>query len=167
MVAGRPIGLLLDPDVPGPLSSGTAETDGRGRLRLPARLVMEVGWIPAGSEAVDALVVLSTPGQIVLYSWNDHAQPIVDKRRQLIDLCKNDSSVFGPLKALEDRYKRLRIPSDLRPTLSDEILLHLGVELNSPSLVYVWRVSNRLEISSILYRNHLLLERWDELENLP
>jgi hypothetical protein len=71
------------------------------------------------------------------------------------------------LRALEDRYKRFQIPIDGRPTLSDELLVHLGLSPSESNFIYVWRVQETLEFNSVSFRNKDHDQDWEALADLP
>lgn len=167
MPAGRPPGLSLDPETPGPVHHGTVEIDNRGRARLPARIVHHAAWLRTAPDGADALAILFHPGCASLLSWTECAAPILQRRRDLIARASSDAGALEALRVLEDRYKRIKIPADLRPTLTREIRLHLEITLEQNSTIFLACVAERLELTSPSYRNRLLLRDWDELRDLP
>ena len=167
MPAGRPPGLTLDPEHPGPVSHGTVEIDSRGRALLPTAIIQEIDWLSKTPGSVDSLAILARTGLLILGSWTELAGPVVERRRELIAKAVSDLDALEALRILEGKYKRLRIPADRRPTLTPEILLHLAIPPSRASTVYLTRVLGRLELGSVSYRNQMLSRVWEELEGLP
>lgn len=163
---GRPPILVLDPKRDGPIEQAVATIDDRGRLQLPQRIVGGIGWVSKEQET-DALAILNEPGSIILRAWVPFGESVVERRRRFIETAASDPSELEPLRAIEDRYKRLRIPKSHRPTLQAEMLLHLGIPLLAPAAVYVWRVADALELTSVQYRLAGLSDEWEELSDLP
>ncbi len=167
MANGRPPGIALDTELPGPVAQQVVEIDRRGRLRLPNALVRSIPWLGSDAKSVDALVVLDEPGRLGFLSWEQQAPAVLDRRRELIEQTHHDDSVAEALRLLEDRYKRVAIPQDLRPTLTAEILLHLELSVGAPARVYLVRLFDRLDVLSPQYRNERLVVGSDALAGLP
>ncbi len=152
MPKGRPPDLLFDPDHLGPAIQVAAHVDDRGRLQLPRKIVGTLAWI-SKSSTTDALAVLTVPGVIRLHPWQDAAPAVLERRRQLIQQAAREPAALEMLRTLEDRYKRFQIPLGARPTLTSEMILHLGASPFTPTPIYVWRLENIIELTSIVYRN--------------
>jgi DNA-binding transcriptional regulator/RsmH inhibitor MraZ len=161
------VGPWLDPDVPGPVGQAAAEIDLRGRLRIPSRLVANIGWLHRQVMPVDALAVYDRPGRIILLSWEEESEPVLSRRRELIERASESPEALEGLRMLEDRYKRLTVPNDLRPTLGTEAFIHLDLPMGAETNVYVVRVLQALEILSPKYRNELRVTRSEMLAGLP
>jgi hypothetical protein len=166
MPKGRPPELVLDPNNPGPAAQAAIALDERGRVQLPRKIIDPLAWISKNS-TTETLAVFANPGVIRLHSWAKAAPAILEKRQQLIEHSPHEDAALEMLRALEDRYKRFQIPFGARPTLTNEMLVHLGLPLDEPSSVYVWRVNDVLEFNSIEYRNTKRDAEWDRLADLP
>jgi hypothetical protein len=166
MSRGRPPDLPLDPANAGPAYQAVANIDDRGRIQLPLKIVTLMEWV-SRIRACDALVVLDDPGRITLHPWANFGEQVVRRRLELIERAKIESAALEPLRALEDRYKRIRIPSGSRPTLSAEMILHLGMPLDTPSSIYMWAIAQVIELNSIAHRTKGLARDWEELADLP
>lgn len=159
----------LDPDHPAPLAQQVVEIDQRGRLRIPASFVEATSWLSAKGALGEALMVLDEPGRIVLLPWETEGARVVKRRLELIELAEHDDGAAEDLRLLEDRYKRLQIPKkDLRLTLTDEIMAHLGImPTKAKAIAYVLRTRDRIEIWSAKYRDDRLPSHESALHNLP
>lgn len=166
MPRGRPPAVMLDPGNAGPIARSVANVDIRGRVHLPGQIVAPLNWIPPG-EPAEALAILDEPGRITLHSWNEYGDAVIERRRELIRDAEQDTSLLEPLQVLEGRYKRLHIPLSRRPTLTAEMVLHLGISLVSLTPLYVWRIADRIELASKAHHNQTLSVKWDQLDNLP
>jgi hypothetical protein len=111
--------------------------------------------------------VLIEAGLIRLHPWDEQAHLVLQRRRELISRAATDSAAIEPLRALEDRYKRFQIPLSAGPTLTSEMILHLGVVPFTPVLLYAWRIGDVLELSPPAHRSKELEVDWDELSDLP
>jgi hypothetical protein len=136
--------------------------DDRGRILLPSKILTQ--WSPTGVPAV-ALAILMYPGLITFHVWQTVGHLVEEKRKNLSVRAAYEPSVLAILKALEDRYKRFQIPSDGRPTLTSEMIAHLGI--TPPADVYVWRVQDVVELTSVEYRLEQLRLDYEELQDLP
>lgn len=166
MSARKRIGFGLDPDLPGPVEQAVADIDRRGRLRIPSRLAAGMDWLGAAAASVDALAVLDEPGRIILLSWKERSAELLAKRRALIEEAP-EVDALQALRLLENRYKRINIPKELRPTLGPETLIHLDLPIGVESHVYVTRVLDALEVMSPAYRNEHFLTTSEVLAGLP
>jgi hypothetical protein len=164
MAKGRPPELFLDPGTPGPVAQSVVYVDERGRFQLPSRVLG--GWI-SRSSASYALAVLTELGKIRLHRWNDAGEMVLQRRRELIQQASSDDAAIEQLRALEDRYKRFQIPTDARPTLTSEMISHLGLIPAAAVPLYVWRIHEVLELNSVQYRVKELEVDWDALRELP
>lgn len=159
MAKGRPPELPLDPEVPGPITQTVVHIDDRGRVQLPAKFLQ--GW----ERPSFALAVLAEPGKLRLLRWVDAGPAVLAKRRELIERATRDPLTLEILRALEDRYKRLHIPADCRPTLTAEMIAHLGVSLLAD--IYAWRVDQLIDLNSRETRLKELDVEFHDLEMLP
>lgn len=166
MQRGRPPEPILDDQNIGPITQTAAQIDERGRIQIPVKIAGLVDWL-APRKACDALAVLEELGLIRLYPWDKFGERVIQTRSQLIERAVTDPTALEPLRALEDRYKRVRIPVDLRLTLSSEMISHLGLTLSVPSLIYVWRVTQFLELISMPHRIKNLTIDLADLDDLP
>lgn len=163
MLTGRPKDQPFDPDEGEPVRQSTANLDHRGRIKIPTRIAEGLNWL-AGRET---LAVLSVPGIIRLLPWVPSGEAVLRRRRELADRTKVEPSTFEILRALEDRYKRFRIPQSVRPTLSNEMILHLGLTPSVPTSIYLWRIADSVELNSSAHRIQHLANEWEELSDLP
>lgn len=161
----------LDPDHQAPITQEVADIDERRRLRFPASFVTAVSWLSGKEASKEALMVLDEPGRIVLLPWEIEGARIVKRRLELIEMAEHDDSALEDLRLLEDRYKRIQKLSkkDLRLTLTDEIMFHLGIMPTKKvkAYVYILRIKDRLEIWSAKYRDDQLLSHDNALPELP
>ena len=163
MSAGRPKDLPFDPDERESVRQAAVNLDDRGRMKIPAKMVENLSWL-AGR---DTLAVLSVPGIIRLHPWTPAREAVLRRRRELVERAKDESLTYEILRALEDRYKRFRIPKSVRPTLTNEMILHLGLPLSIPASIYIWRIADTVEINSSPHRIQHLVDEWEELSDLP
>lgn len=167
MVADNYRGSELDPDSRGVVAQDVSDIDSRGRVRIPTRLVSAVSWCRNPTSASVALAVYDEPGRIMLLSWEEESAPVLARRRELIEKAKDSHTALDGLRVLEDRYKRLIVPKDFRPTLGAEALMHLDLPIGAESRVYILRVLETLEILSPRYRNKQRNANPDILAGLP
>lgn len=102
-----------------------ATLDSRGRLNYHTRWSERAGW---GKDDMDVLFVLESPGLITCVPWDEHGPTILAKYSEL-ELAQPPD--WAGLGVLHDRYHRVSIGSDRRVTLSELMLVHLGIELES------------------------------------
>lgn len=166
---GRPAGLQLDPDRPGPIAQAVVQGSGRGRFRLPADVVRGATWLGSTEAMVESLVVFEDPGYLVLLPWSPDGDRVIARRRELIASIneKSESEEIEALRVLEDRYKRVKIGKDLRVTLSPEMLQHLRLQRETAAQVYVVRVQDRIELISPDTRDRRLASGHPALDDLP
>lgn len=150
-----------------PVSQVVVEIDERSRIRIPSYISTGISWLDDQEFPVDALAVLNEPGQIILLPWDRESPDLLARRKELIEEASESSHAAEVLWAFEDRYKRLPIPKDLRPTLGIEALLHLGLPLSTRTHVYLLRLLESLEIMSVQFRNNRRHRHTDELAGLP
>ena len=169
MAAQRNTNFSLDSDHPGPIRQELGEIDKRGRLHLPTQLIQSISWLKGASHSVDALAILEEPGRIKISDWNTASLPVLERRKELInDLNRRqDDDVIEALRLIEDRYKKIRIPSDLRPTINNYLMLHLELSPENESKIYIVSVSDNLIVMSSDYRNAKLLNFSTFLPDLP
>jgi hypothetical protein len=163
MPRGRPPYEPFDPDERSPVRQAVATVDDRGRFKLPIRISEGVEWL----NGRETLAILRTPGVIRLRQWEIEGEAVLRRRRELIEEAKSDPALLEIVRALEDRYKRFRIPPSGRPTLTDEMLLHLSLKPSVPASIYVWCISDTIELASTDHRIVTLATRWEELDGLP
>jgi hypothetical protein len=163
MPNGRPKELPFDPDENDSVRQSTVNLDDRGRLKIPAKIIDGASWL-VGRET---LAVLTAPGLIRLHPWESAGLAVLDRRRELAERAKVEPSTFEVLRALEDRYKRFSIPRSVRPTLTNEMILHLGLTPSVPTSIYVWRIADTVELNSSIHRIQHLRDDWEELGDLP
>lgn len=158
--------MPLDPDLKSPVEQGVADIDHRGRIRVPSRMARLLSWLPSSGAPVDALAVFDEPGHIILLSWKERSPPVLTRRKKLIQDAQESPEALEGLRLLEDRYKRIPIPRDLRPTLSIEALMHLELPVATTTHVYIVRVFDALEILSPMFRKQRNTDH-DALTGLP
>lgn len=158
--------MPLDPSLESPVEQGVADIDRRGRIRIPSRMARLLGWLPHSGAPVDALAVFDEPGHMALFSWAERSPPVLIKRKELIHDAQESTEALESLRLLEDRYKRISIPQDLRPTLSIEALMHLELPVATVTYVYVIRIFDVLEIFSPTFRKQRSTNS-DALAGLP
>jgi hypothetical protein len=163
MSAGRPKDQPFDPEEKESVRQVVVSLDERGRIKLPVRITESLSWLADR----DTLAVLSTPGIIRLYPWTPAGEAVLRRRRELLERTKDEPSTYEILRALEDRYKRLKIPKSVRPTLTNEMILHLGLAPYVSTSVYLWRIADTVEINSSPHRTQHLADEWEELSDLP
>jgi hypothetical protein len=162
MAGRRPSEQPFDTENDGPVRQAVANIDNRGRVKFPARIVDGIDWLADQ----DVLAVLAEPGIINLHSWAEHGQMVLKRRRELLARANAEPATFEIVRALEDRYKRFKIPQGFRPTLTDEMLLHLGLTPAVPTSLYIWRLNHSVQINSIAFRTRTLAAEWAELSDL-
>lgn len=143
------------------------EVDPRGRIRIPTKFTQPIDWIKSPESSSDALAILDEPGRVLFLCWEKHAQPIIEKRRELLEIHRDSKEALDALIQLEDRYKHFVIPADLRPTLILETKLHLEINPETKSYVYVRKVFDRIEIISPTFRNQQRNRHLDLIDGLP
>lgn len=157
----------LDRETPSPVETDTAEIDVRSRIRLPQELFGRAGWGSEENETAMALVVMREPGTLILLPWEEAGPPVVARRKELIEKLRTNPSVQEALLALEQQYKSLPIPEDLRPTLSGEMRAHLGVQLGKPTTIFVARLNSRILLEAPEARRVRMNMNFREIEDLP
>jgi hypothetical protein len=150
----RPSGNPVIPDAEALVTQELAEIDERGRLHLLPRWARRTNWLPlppAGN--LDALVVLAEPGRLSFLSWEPDGPRIVQRYRDLS--MTEDGADFEALRMLQDRYRKLSISTDRRPSLGDAALQHLGLPTTRGlrSNVYVVVMPSRIDVLGPTYRN--------------
>jgi len=161
MARGRQADTRLDAQYP--LGQEVIAVDPRGRIRIPTGLTGGIGWLDSrGTAGCLALCVMDAPGTISLLSWEGESPAVVARRRQLETEGDHES-----VRLLDDRYRRLLIPKDLRLTLSLSHLVHLGLPPNATSAIYVFRMSQGLELVAPSKRDEQLLAAQADFLDLP
>jgi DNA-binding transcriptional regulator/RsmH inhibitor MraZ len=160
---GRPPGWLLDADIPAPVLQEVEQVDNRGRVLVPARLAGGASWLKPGGEG---LMVLVTPGRIILRPWDEAAETILPLRKQLVGHPDPDEQALETMRVLDDRYRRFRIEADGRLRLLPFAIAHLEHEKPLLFLTLI-RLPSRLEIWSMRQRDEALLQVHDTLDSLP
>jgi hypothetical protein len=97
-----------------------------------------------------------------LLDWKEHEAAVRAEESRLIS-----ESDFEGLRILDDRFRRLKILSDFRITLSLRDLAHLDISVSRDPLVHVFRVRNDIRIMSREARNSELVANAPRFENLP
>ena len=154
--------MVLDPEAPGLVGQDITTLDIRGRLRIPWQLAKPIDWLEPTKKSCYALAIFEDPGRIMLCSWEKESPAVLEKRR---DLLRRDA--YADLRLLEDRYRRVLIPRDLRPTLGAGAVMHLGLRLDVERRVYVVRMANVLEILAPSYRDKQLALASTVFSGLP
>jgi hypothetical protein len=166
LVAGRPPGLRLDPDFPGPIIQVIEDIDDRGRLDFPPRVAEYVDWL--SKRATQCLMVLREPGRLELLCWDTTGIQVIERRKHIVEAARSDNSLWEALRSLEDRYHRLSLPADRRKiSLGANALLHLGAPEKVSSPVYLIGFPDRVGVLSPLRRNQLIQETPTILSDLP
>ena len=156
----------LNPENPGPIQHGVAHVRDRGRMQIPPHLVKGVAWLTSRQEPAEALAVFRDAGRISLHSWLKESPPILQRRDELIADAADNPEALHALEAVDDKYHRLVIPKDLRFTLTDEVVLHLGLSLEKDDTVYVVRIGDIVEIRSVPFRNQYRSRKYDLISDL-
>jgi hypothetical protein len=153
-----------------PAAQCLAKVDDRGRLHLPLNFTGSVTWLKQQDGTVSALAILEAPGLLRLLSWEQEGKRVQGRRAELLEriaIDTRDTEALETLMLIEDRYKTLSIPKELRPTLPKEALLHLGILGAIPCHVYLERYGDALEVLSPSYRNERLRTHATRLVDLP
>lgn len=164
---GRPSGIPLVSDKDSRVCVGVAHVEGRGRLNILPRWRSKVSWLRSAGEFVEALMIFSEPGLISLRDWGLHSSSILERIGELSSSSDEDS--LEALRLIHDRYQKLVIPSKDRPTLGDEAVAHLGIDLDrgTKSLIYVCILPDRINLMSIEHRNAKLIRGHPLIDDLP
>jgi hypothetical protein len=166
LVAGRPSGVRLDPDFPGPIIQVIEDIDDRGRLDFPPRVAEYVDWF--SRHATQCLMVLREPGRLELLCWDTAGIQVIERRRHIVESARSDNSLWEALRSLEDRYHRLPLSADRRKiSLGANALLHLGAPEKVISPVYLVGFPDRIGVLSPLRRNQLIQEIPAIFSDLP
>jgi hypothetical protein len=156
----------LDPEFLGPIIQVIEDIDDRGRLDFPPRVAAYVEWL--SKQVTQCLMVLREPGRLELLCWDTAGIQVIERRRQIAEAAKSDSSIWEALRNLEDRYHRLSLPADRRKiSLGANALLHLGVPEKVISPVYLIGFPDRVGVLSPSRRNQLIQEIPAILSDLP
>jgi hypothetical protein len=166
MAKGRHPGLPLDQEIPTPAPQQAVKIGKRNRLVLPQTVASALPWIGSANEAIDCLGIFEEPGKVLLASW-DTATPVLERRRELIEVAGRDVEAAEALRLLEDRYRKVHIQEGLRLTLTTDWFVHLEPERGELVHVYVARTADALQILSPAYRNARLAEFLRSNEDLP
>ena len=143
-----------------------AKLDERGRIRISTKSLGTLDWLSKESSPTEALAVLEQPGQILLLPWESEYPKIQARKDELLE-AKTSADTLEALALIEDRYKKLTIPSDLRPSLSQEMLLHLGMLGTDQSYIYILRIDQRIELHSKSFRDDFRNQNPEHLKGLP
>lgn len=168
MADTRPSGLPIVPDAEALITQELSEIDSRGRLHMLPRWTRRMSWLSAPTaEAVLALMILDEPGRLSIVGWEPFGPKIVDRYRELaaVDVGRDNEA----LRVLLDRYHRLSVPSDRRPSLGDAALQHLGLPTTRgvSSNVYVVVSDDQVTVLAPAYRNSRNEQGHGVLEGLP
>jgi hypothetical protein len=156
----------LDPEFRGPIIQVIEDIDDRGRLDFPPRVAEYVEWL--SKQVTQCLMVLREPGRLELLCWDTEGIQVIERRRQIAEAAKSDSSMWEALRNLEDRYHRLSLPADHRKiSLGANALLHLGLPEKVISPVYLIGFPDRVGVLSPSRRNQLIQEIPAILSDLP
>ncbi|WP_439401838.1 hypothetical protein ACNJYA_00640 [Bradyrhizobium sp. DASA03068] len=149
------------------MSVAVAHIESRGRLNILPRWRSKVSWLRSASEDVEALMIFSEPGLISIRDWNTHSPSILSRIEELSASSGEDS--LEALRLIHDRYQKLVIPFKERPTLCDEALAHLEIDLDNDtkSLVYVCTFPDWIDLMSSGYRKIKLLQGHPLISDLP
>ena len=90
---------------------------------------------------------------------------MLERKAELV--ARGDADAIEAVRALDDRYLRLRIEGDGRLLLAMPFLAHLDDRIDKIRAVYLVCHSEELEIWSIPYRNQRMTEPNENLEGLP
>ena len=127
-----------------------------------------MSWLATQTNGeTEALMIFDEPGLISIRSWHPLGPEI---RQRFAELRKStDPDAEEARRILVDRYQRLIIPAQDRPSLGDGALAHLGLPLDrrSRSVVYVSVFSDRIDVMSTTYRDTKLLEGNVLIDDLP
>jgi hypothetical protein len=164
----RPSGLPIVADEQAKVIVAVAYVEERGRLNILPRWRRKVEWLrSAGTKSVEALMIFSEPGLISLRSWDSSAPAVVQKIEELSKSSDEDS--LEAIRLIQDRYQKLIIPAKDRPTLGDEALAHLGVDLVTTNkfLIYVCTSGDRIDLMSSQHRNNKRIGGHQLIDDLP
>jgi DNA-binding transcriptional regulator/RsmH inhibitor MraZ len=148
---------------PSAISQEVRPIDARGRLTIPLRLLERLSW--ATKAGTDYLAVLDTPGCIRILPWAAAAERVLERREALA--ARQDAEGLEAVRALDDRYLRLKIDASGRVVLTMPFLVHLDDQIDRIQAVYLIRRIDELEIWSVGFRNRRLLMAIAELDDLP
>jgi hypothetical protein len=113
-------------------------------------------------------MVLREPGRLELLCWDTAGIQVIERRRQIAEAARSDSSLWEALRNLEDRYHRLPLPADRRKiSLGANARLHLGIPEKVFGQVYLIGFPDGIGVLSPLRRNELIQEIPAILSDLP
>jgi len=135
-------------------------------VQFPKRLLSGITWL-SSDKPTTALAILDEPQRVTLVSWSPSAERVLQRREELVGKAEANPEVLELLRLIEDRYKQVRIPVTGRPDLPPEVVLHLGLTPSATGWLYLWRVGDALQLSSIQYRIGHLGSESDQLMDLP
>ena len=164
----RPSGLPIIDDASAAVTVSVAHIEMRGRLNILPRWRKRVQWLlDAEGNDVLALMVFAEPGLISMRAWAPDGPRIQERFAEVAS--SRDAEAPQALRLIQDRYQRLLIPTNDRPSLGDAALAHLGlqVERGKKSLIYVCVSPDRIELMSPAYRETKLVEGHPLIEDLP
>jgi hypothetical protein len=122
-----------------------------------------IGWLdPNSAGSRIALGIFNEPGRIKLVSWQGFSGSVIQRRREMVAVGN-----LEVVKELDDRYRRLEIPSDMRVSLGESSLVHLGVAGESGARLYVYRVGDVFLVESARFRDQRVAGSIPELADLP
>ncbi len=150
--------MELDSSHPAPVHQELVEIGDRHRLYIPARLTVDLSW----SGSSNCLGIFDVPGRFFLASWEDHSSDILERRNMLLK-----QEEFELLQLLQERYRLIPMPKEMRLTLTATLLAHLGVLESTHLALYVSRIDERIEITSQEFRNSRLANARSEFRVLP
>jgi hypothetical protein len=148
----------LDSSNPAPVDQELVEMGNRKRLYVPARLTTNLPWASSGN----CLGIFDVPGRFFLASWESHSAAILERRNTFLK-----QQEFELLLLLQDRYRLITLPKEVRLTLTGALLAHLGVLESAPLTLYVSRIDARIEIASQEFRDARLAKAQSTFRDLP
>jgi hypothetical protein len=132
-----------------------ATIDRRGRFHILTRWTKRLTWFPSKSQEVEALMVFKEPGLVSISDWYPDGERIEARYKEL----SGDPDSGDALRLIQDRYQKLVITYERRPSLGDATLLHLGyaVHARAEHSIYVAVYPDRIELLSPAYRDEKLM----------
>ena len=142
----------------------TRDLDARGRVTLPPHSHKELPWLTPGTPV---LGVLEDHGRIRLLPWSE-ATLVMQRIEELKNaLGTGENAVADELLLLQDRYCRLSVEPMMRVQLPQTVVLHLVVDFELPTAVFIARYPNHIELWGWGYRERRLERAARESGDLP
>ncbi len=164
----RPSGVPIVEDDSAGMIVSLAHVEIRGRVNILPRWRKKVVWLASVNKAdTQALMVFEEPGLISIRAWEPDGPRIQQRFAELS--ASSDADAPQALRLIQDRYQRLVIPAQDRPSLGDAALAHLGlrVERGQKSIIYVCVSPEKIELMSPAYRDSKLTEGHPLIDDLP